>query len=463
MPVDIDTVIVQLQRSLKAIQPDIDTRKGPMKRLFIDTHAQVVSNERNQIDRLVGLFTLQRLDSILTTEIDAQVSSFSGMGRFQGRKAHGFVTFYTRSRSAGDIVIDIGVQVADETASLVYRVTQQIVVSSSDLPKFFNPTNQRFEILAPVEAMSIGSDYEVSENRIKRILTPVNSIDGVINYSGITDGLAIEDNDSLDSRFRKRLEGQSLGTKGGLISEIVNIPGVLDVSIVTPADYDLFSRRTDRPALDIYVIGDIETTDSVAFSVTTGKRFQLPPHVVTSIISVTLDGEVVNDYAFIRDASVLAGSVQEVDTIELRAQPDVGSAVVVEFTFNSLLESVQARASQFGDFAYFGTDLLTYAAIPVPMSVGYTFSYLSSFDKASTMQALQNETMNYMNPNKYVGVMQPEAFIADLQRKIPSAISIGLSQFTSRDGSTSSIQIVQFPKNKYPILAQVDLQILLAS
>ena len=463
MAIDQNTVTVQLQQSLQAIQPDVDTQKGPLKRLFIDPHATVIVNERTQIDRLVNLFTLQRVDSILTSEQDAQVSAFSGMGRFQGRKAHGFATFWTRSTPIGNVTINIGVQISDSTASLIYQVTQQVVIPTASIPQFYNPLTQRYEFLVPIEAVTIGADYEVSNGRITRILSPVDGIDGVINNSDITDGLGVEANDSLDARFRKRLEGQSLGTKGGLISEIVNIPGVRDVAIVTPADYDLFSRRTDKPALDLYVFGDVETTDSASFTVTSGKQFTLPSHVITSILSVTLDGEPVADYAFIKDTSVLSGSVDEVDIIELRAQPDVGSVVVVKFTYNSLLETVQARADNFGDFAYFGVDTLVYAAVAVPMTVAYNFTMLSSFDKASIMQALQNETLSYMNPQNFVSVMQPEAFIANLQKNVPSAIQIDLLTFTTKNSSTVPIQTVQFTKVQYPVLSQIDMIINLRS
>lgn len=462
MATDKSTVVTELQTTLSQIQPDIDVNKGPMKRLFIDPHATVIVSERDLIDRLVGLFTLQRVDNILTSEIDAQTSAFSGMGRFQGRKSRGFATFWTRTRPTGSIVINIGDQVSDSTAALIYRVTQQVIVTSVDLVKYWNPVTSRFEILAPIEAMVIGSNYDLPKQRINRILTPISFIDGVINNSEISRGLAIEDNESLDNRFRKRLEGQSLGTKGGLISEIVNIPGVTDVAMVTPADTNLFSRRTERSsAIDLYVLGSDEASDSVSFTVTNSKSFALPAHHITSITSVTLDGDPVTDFAFVPDESVYFGSVKEVDRIELRAQPAPGSVVVVNFLYNSLLETVQDRAAQFGQFSYFDVDCLVYEAVAVPMTVTYDYSFLSSFDKTSVQSALQSETMSYFNPGVFTTVMQPEAFIADLQRKIPSAISIVLRQFTSKEGSTASVQTIQLEKNQYPVLAQSDLNIVL--
>ena len=147
----------------------------------------------------------------------------------------------------------------------------------------------------------------------------------------------------------------------------------------------------------------------------------------------------------------------------MRAQPDVGSVVVVKFTYNSLLETVQARADNFGDFAYFGVDTLVYAAVAVPMTVAYNFTMLSSFDKASIMQALQNETLSYMNPQNFVSVMQPEAFIANLQKNVPSAIQIDLLTFTTKNSSTVPIQTVQFTKVQYPVLSQIDMIINLRS
>lgn len=463
MPIADTTVITQLQTSLKQIEPDVDVAKGPLKRLFVDPHGTVVSNERNEVDRLIGIFTLQRVNNILTSELDAQTSAFGGMGRFQGRKSRGYQTFFTKTRPNDNIVINIGDQVGDNTSALIYRVTQQVVVTPTDLIKFYNPLTQRFEILAPIEAISIGADFDVPRGRVNKILGSINYIDGTINNEDIKGGSSVEDNESLDSRFQKRLEGQSLGTKGGLISELVNIPGVDDVVLITSDDLDLFSRRSTRSAIDIYVLGDIEATDSVSFTVTNSKVFTLPQHRITAITSVTLDGEVVADYAFIRDSSVYAGSVKEANSIELRAQPQAGSVVVVTYSYNSLLEVVQDRVTQFSDFSYFKVDGLVYEAIKVPVVVSYDFSFLSSFDKNSVMNALTTETMSYMNPNAFVTSIQPQAFLADLQKKVPVATSVYLNEFTSKENSKSKIETITLAKHSYPILLQQDLTINLRS
>lgn len=459
MAIEDTTVVTQLQTALRQIEPDIDVAKGPMKRLFIDPHASIVAAERNQVDRLIGIFTLQRVDNILTTELDAQTSAFAGMGRFQGRKSSGYGTFFTRTRPSDNIVINIGDQVGDATSSLIYRVTQQVVVTPADLIRFYNPISQRFEILAPIEAISIGADFDVPPGRIVKILGSINYIDGVVNNEAITGGSSVEDNESLDTRFKKRLEGQSLGTKGGLISELANIPGVKDVILITSDDLELFSRRSMRSCLDIYILGDIEATDSVSFTVTTSKTFSLPQHRITAITSVTLDGEVVADYAFIRDATIYSGSVKETNKIELRSLPAAGSVVVVTFSYNALLETVQDRVTQFSDFAYFSVDALVYEAVQVPMLVSYDFAFLSSFDKNSTMTSLTQETMTFMNPEAFAVVMQPQALIADLQKKVPSAVAIYLNKFTTKEDSKAAIETVSFAKNAYPVLLQQDLTI----
>jgi hypothetical protein len=459
MATDVATVVKQLQTALQQIEPDIDVKKGPMLRLFINPHAGIVSAQQDKIDRLIGIFTLNRVDNILTSELDAQSAAFSGMGRFQGRKSTGFVTFFTKTKPNTNIVINIGDQVADATSSLVYRVTQQVIISPNDFIRFFNPITQRFEFLAPVEAMSIGADYDIPSGRIKRILGTISGIDGVTNSDAISGGASVEDNASFNARFQKRLEGQSLGTKGGLISEIVNIPGVLDLSLVTSENPDLFSRRSNRPCIDAYVLGYVEGTDTVSFTVSSNKIFTLPAHRITSITSVTLDGADVTDYAFIRDTSNLAGSVKEVDKIELRAQPVAGSVVEISFTYNALLETVQDRASQFNDFAYFGVDFLAYEAIQEPLVVSYEFAFLSSFDKNTIMSALQTETMSYLNPNVFAETLQPTAFVAYLQKKVPAAVNITLKTFTTKNHSLAAIETCTFAKNAYPVLSSSDLTI----
>lgn len=457
---DISTITAQLQSDLKAIEPACDVNKGPLKRLYIDPAAQMVVREQTQIDRLIGLFTLQRLDNILNDEIDAQVSPFAGMGRFGGRPASGFITFFALSQPTGSVTFNIGDQIGDNSATLVYRVTQQITIAATAFPNFFNPITRRYEFVVPIEAISVGAASEVPENIITRILTPIDGIDGCINTQPTTNGFDVESNDSLDTRFRNRLEGQTLGTKGGLTSEIINIPSVTDVQLVTSADGSLFSRRTALPAIDLYVLGSVPQADTAVFTVPPSTTsFNMPLHNIISIDSVTLDGEAVNDFQYVRDPTALGGSVMAQDVVILSSAPPAGSMLEINYTYNGLLDTVQNRCDQFGDFASFGVDLLTYAAVATPLVVSFTFTFLSSFDKGSVQAALIQETLSYLNPGQFVSTIPPEALLGDLQRRIPTATNVTLTKFTTKTTSLSQVEVVQLPKNAFPTLSQSDLKI----
>lgn len=463
-----DDVVAESERDLREIDTSVDVTKGPLKRFYIDPLARPLTRARNKVDRLVGLFTLQRDLVITNAELEAQVSAWSGMSRKYGEPAYGYVTMYFFTDPGVDVQISTGDQVSDESGELIYFVTQDVTIPRSDFERFFNPITRRFEVQVPVQAVEAGSKYAVSAFKITKLVTRPPYIAGVINNSDIADGgTDVETNSELNSRFSSRLEGSELGMQGGLASELMRLSGVKDVAIISSVDTKLFSRRSYRPALDVYIIGTKSKTDVFVptSAEVTGKNtyFKLPSHRILKVSKVTVQPPNATDatavsFKVVKDPSVYQGSVKETVTVQLDppvsglVPPPPGSIVEITYDYNALLETVQTKASTLGEAALFGTDILVYEAKPVEILIDVEIGILSSFSTASTVAGAREVSLKELNPKRFIGSYLPETYRNFLQRNLTVAASITLNTFRRADNSTEDVQALSFARNEYPIL-----------
>lgn len=468
-----DEVIAENEKDLKELDPNLDVKKGPLRRFFIAPLAKPVLRARNAVDRLIGLFTLTRLDNLTETELETQVAPFSGMTRFQGEPASGFGLFYCYSDPNRDIVIHTGDQVADSTGALIFIVTQDVRVKAGKLKRFFNPVSRRYEIPAPIQALEVGDEYSLPANGISKLLSPIQFITGVTNYIELSPGTNRETNDELDVRFRNRLDGSERGTQGGLITELQNIEGVKDIALITASDTTLFSRRSDRPIIDAYVIGSKPKTATypIPLSQVDGmtSKFPLPVCRILSIsaVKVTIPGEtesVDTSFNLIEDSSSLARSVSAQNFVEIASPstvvpPPAGSTVLVDYTYDSLLDDVQTQAGFLGSNALFDTDILAYAAIPVDLNIEVQVGVLSSFSTAASIATARNETIREYNKLKFIERLNPEDYRDFLKTFIPAAASITLSKFQRADQTLNDVGVLTFARNEYPVLKLSNLLI----
>lgn len=471
MPISEDDIILEMQQDLENIDPEADTKKGPFKRMLIDPHAKPVARSRNLIDRMINIFTLRRVDNMTSAELEAQVAPFGAMTRWSGDPANGYVTFYFFSNPGRSITVSTGDQVSDSSGTLVFVVTQDVTIPADQIELFFNPINRRYEFQAPVEAIASGPDYLVPSYRINTLVSDIPFISGVVNVTDIDQGgTAQETNDQLDSRFRARLEGSERCTQGGLVSSLLNgVKGITDINLITAVDATIFSRRTERPAIDAYIIGSksaisLYTVPDYLIN-NSNKVFRLPAGRVIKVdaVRVTRPGSTAVDVVFTvtPDQTAYAGSNMEVVTVSLDTAPSVGSIVEITYRVNSLIETVQQRASVIGSgpTALFSTDIVVYEGKPIDIEVEAEIGVLSSFSNALAISSVRENTLKQMNPRKFVDQLLPETYRKSMQNDVTVVSSFNVVKFRRIDTSTSMIQPIVFKRNEYPVLKISNLKL----
>jgi hypothetical protein len=449
------------------LDPSLDQQKGPLKRLFLDPHRAVVSYTKTSVDRLIALFTQQRPDNMTSEEYDAITKPWGGINRFLGLPAFGTVTVYAYTKPAADFVIPFGTVFSDDTGSLLYQASAELRVAVGDLDRYFNPTNRRFEFDLTIIAKEVGSDFAVPAGRITKIVSDIPFASGVINQKALTGGLPVESDSSIDSRFRARLEGTDRGSSGWISFTTLSVAGVQSVALIAPG-HQLFSRRTARPAIDVYVIGDniLQATYSVVVTDPTRRSYQiLSPEGnarrATSIVRVVQNSQdTITNWSFVPDTTRMGQAVNAATYVEFTAGFPLDTRLDITYEYNYLLELVQANLEiQDGTTGtyLFNTDMLAFAAKPVALEVDFTLNTLSSTNQVYLQQQVQNVTMELLNQLDYVGQLTPTQFITDLQAQVPAASPV-LHKFKRKD-DTQLVGVITLSDIEFPQLASADLVI----
>ena len=441
------------EQILQNLEIGLDTQKGPLADLILAFHVELVSRNSAVADRLLAMTGPRPADALFPEEVELIAQQLS-VSRPQGRPANGTATFYVNLDPATEIKIAQGTRIADSTGSLVYRVDTDVVVPASQLNSLWNATARRFEIQAPISSVRSGADVEVPPFRLTRILDPLPLVSGVTN----TERIVSVSVDALSSESLLALSEQRLqGTNRYNVASLELFPTSIDpqaqgAMAITAADEDLFSWRTDRAAVDLYVIGETLAENSIELVVDSGTDFALPEGPIVQVSSVLLEGEPVA-FELVADPTQLAGSTRAQSSIRLAAEPAAGSSLEITYLYNSLLTTVQRAVTSRGRDNLIATDVLVYAARPRNLEIT-----LEARTTASE-QVLQDVILEYFNRPRFGATFSPDAFRAFLVNEQLLASSVLLTTFRDATLYTDAVETISLSRVEYPVLSPENLRV----
>ena len=456
-----------IETTYAAIDPQLDTQKGPLRRLFLDPHRSVLGLAEARVNRLIALFTQQRPANMTTDEYNALIRPFGGIARFQGSYATGFVIVYAYTAPPADVTIPFGTVFTDSTGTLIYGSSADVTVLLANMASYYNPTARRYEFQVPIIAKEVGDQSAVPPDTITVITSSLPYLNGCNNDDALTGGLPAESDTVLDTRFQARLEGTDNGSKGSLSSLVLGVANVLAVVLISPGS-PLYSRRTSRLAVDVHVIGTNPQKDQMAITVTNPNQrvyqFILPdtglPRRVTAIDSVVSGGSVtVTNWSLIPDTTRMGNSVFATTAIEFTAGFPLDTQLLITYQYDQVLEDVQSiigLQASYNEYL-FDVSLLTFAAVPVPLEVSFSTSALTSANTPYMLQQLRTVTLSLLNPSTFVGTMTADDFTTQLQAQVPAA-SPQYTLFHRKD-SSQPVEVLFFSDVEYPTLSGSDLYI----
>ena len=271
-----DTVIDPLTSELERLQFVVDFlyRASSFATLLdvddpFDSGTSLPVQDSAYKQALKQAFFLTNNDSVQQVIDNAfeKLASNFGLSRLAGSRARGEVTFFTLSTPTRTLSVPLGTSLSNGD----FQTSEAVSIPFSTAASFFDPTTGRYSVTASVEAVSVGSRFNLTSGQITTGAPLGLSATNVAPTFG---GRDLETNAQLASRSLRVLSSVDSGTQRGYLQVAASSPGVIEADVVSAGDL-LMQRDLDPTTLthtggkvDIWIQGNQVTpvTDTFAFS-----------------------------------------------------------------------------------------------------------------------------------------------------------------------------------------------------
>ena len=451
-----------IKTTIRSLNPTMDLEVGPIYGTLIAPVAPEISSAEASVERLQKYYSANFAD-VATDEEARDFAVNFATGPSIGGIARGTVVFYRNSTPLnGEIYqIKVGDIVSTADRRLLYRVTQTTQMIGDYASTFYNPSTNKYEIQAFVEAVASGTLYNIPAGRIIRIMSTVLGVDGVEQRSPMAGGGEPETVAETVARVQTKFLGLDTHSVGGIISTTkAQFPEyVTDVKIVRPTDRIEFRRVTDGPSLDLYILGSLNSTFLEEYLATGGETVVsiVSNRTVTSIASVSVGGTVIDgtEWIYIPDTSLgFQGSTKASPKIQLTTALNAGEVVEITGTKNSILDSVQALY-QPNDNTLFKTDILARSFLDLPVMIVMDIR-INTGDPDTIQAAAQTYLVNMIQGGEISDAIYPEVVKESLKGAIPEITAVKLLTFKRTYSSISEVEPIIPQKNQRPIYDQTN-------
>lgn len=448
-----EDIKLELKESIQQTDKTLDVEQGPIPDIFINPESGQLANASEDAESLRQLFTLNFDASATDEEIRKALANY-GSSPGEGTKASHIQHFMRFTRPSVDITIPAGTLVANVDGDLVYRVMTSGNILSGSASSYYNASRRTYEIGLLVEAVGIGEKYNLPENRIIVLTTPVSGIDSTENRSKSIGGKEKETKESQTERLKNSLQGINLGAPGGLQDAIKNsLPElVLDVAVIQPFEKE-FQRLTIGPALDIYCISDNIQSFTQTYTASGGEtQIPLTKVPVFQILTLTVNNVSGISYTLVIDTSVETGySLEANDYVILATALGLGDIVVIQYEYNKSLEDIYSVVFSEGTSYLFNTDILIRLPFKIPPVIGGEIQALASYPTTEVEQNVLTYLTNYFTFTEFTEVIYPEVLRQKVVTEVSGVQNFRLTEFRRSSGSLSTIEPLVFARNEISI------------
>jgi uncharacterized phage protein gp47/JayE len=410
---------------------------------------------------------------LVDTDLDAIGANY-GLTRLSGTAATGTITFRIRNYTLSSPIITVnsGTTVSTlattSSPSISFSTTAGITFTPSLAPSYFNPNSGFYEQNTTIVCQTIGSVGNVGAQVITSLVSSVPGIDAVINNTATTGGTDVESNSAFATRIQIKLSGNNVGTPNGIISLVDTNPSVQQAIVVGPNDPEMI-RDQFGGSVDVYIKGQVLTTlaDTPTYSSTGSQIFILAHQPVSSIGSVT--GIVSSlPYTFIAGTDygvhinpniLFSGSTEAASFIQFNiggTNPDNNTVVTINYTYDSLIETLQALFNNNSNHIV-ASDILVREAIQASVGVTAFISIIPGFIFANVQSSVQTNLSNYINGlglggsfflSDLVAIIQNTSGVAEVDL---STLSIDVTINAITTSYPANGQQVIIPRNTYAV------------
>ena len=410
--------------------PTIDVKDPIISDIAVNFGADLIEEVDRRVGALTSKFTSKYLSNLSSNELDVFALNVKGMSRKRGAFASGFVYFIYQTPT--NISIPANTIVSTQDGLWEFYTTTNIFISINDVQPYLNPLNNEYEIKVPIQALNIGTDYNVAALRVNFIKSTISPAPSRIeNREATLGGEGVESDQNFVSRIEAVSVGYNVNTKRGVLEALRSVSGVTDISII---------NRPEQNAFDVYFLGDSPVGDTIIKTATNSTDrtilFEESIAPVRYIDIVTVDGTVIDadQYSLSTDRSslILASSVPIAR----------GSSIVVSVQYNLIAQDVKSFINSNLDLI--GTRWYVNEPRPFILRLNVILKPLSS---TSSIAYYQQQVASIIN-NQISGFFLSSVRASELEKIVSASLSLASLRITIND--TPSVTI---PDGYYPFIS----------
>jgi len=448
----------------------IDANKGPFFYLSVEAVSGPLANASADTERMALLSTLQFPTVATTAEALATARAFAltvGAGGY----SRGLAYVYTTRRPLGSETFTVFEGDTFATASLggqVFEALESRSLTAANADAFYNPSTRRYELPVLVQAISAGTVANIAARTLNTINGGAIDFDGVTNLTAFTGGTEAETVSNLYTRTQQRLRGLDNFSRGGLLSRVQNVDTerILAAALTYSNEYPyLFYRLPDDQALDVWVLNTVQSTQvTETFIATSGQQqFVLSNAPAVSLSNVFQNGSPVSAQLVLDTSLEIGRSTREQSYVSLPAPAVSGDVVVVTYTYDEVLNSIQEELDgylQADTGALFSSDVLVRQARTTSVTVQITGTVLGTFDptlvESEVATVVGNYIANGLSSSPLLGGSRSPAELRDaIRSQVPGVSGLNIPVF-SRKSVAPLVETIDIPRHSYLVFEEAD-------
>jgi len=463
----------ELSNAVAARDASVDTLIAGIRDIQITPVAEVLKDEHDNSVYLSQLTSMKYAARFNPSDLDDLVFN-EGMIRWTGSASLGVVTFSRVQPPTADIIVPASfplatVQNPTTGAVVVFRTieTKTMYGPLTVTPSaYYNVGTERYEIDVAVSSVDTGVDTAVGAYTITQFRRAFPDFEYVTNKNPTVEGLGLETNVDLVSRYQMQVRGNQETTPAGLaLFCLDNFNGIEDVYVVYGNNVNLVRYTEDAGAVDVWMKSTSPLTHTYdTFYPGVRELIPVPRQPVISISAVSsgpttyVEG---TDYELVTGEGIYAYSDRGQDGIRFLVggtAPALNAALRIVYVYNAMINITTAYYGQ-AEYLVQGSDVLfrwaqaKYIEIEAELKV-------SAGNPDTVLSAVRERVISYINSQKLGSDI--EEF--DLDGEVSKIFGVDNWTYTTlaiKGGS--GVSDVEVSPNEYSYIEDADLVVSLVS
>lgn len=446
------TIRDNLIDAVKAVNPSIDTDKGPVFDLLLRPVPDEIASVSGDISALSTLYSpLIATDSNNTQAIDTLGEAFK-VSKPAGQRARCGLVFWFTALPTTTINIPAGTAVSTVDKSIIYTTTSDIRgINAQTAFAYYNSSTGRYEVFVDAVASQEGAAYEVPAYRLTLLLSTVSGISGVYNPTQGQGGVDAGSYSTYLSLIQKRFRGRVASSFASYEELALELYPDIVTGFIPSSDTSGFRRSVRGDGFDCVVAVPYSLTAEETFQAsqaTPGSEpgtlvFELLHQPCLGVNAVYVNGSYVSNYEFLQDTDPATQySARGHDRVLIKQTLKVTDTVRVNFNYCGYCYGLQGQLFNTNTDDFFGSDGLVRLAEPAGVVVEMDVQLV--MQTSGFQSSIVAFILGYINGLGFTSNLSPEQFITDLYATYTEIRSVKLKQFHREGNYTNQVDVIDF-------------------